>query len=482
MARRLPPNIYHHPLLTALQRAIEKYALLVPQQKVLVGLSGGADSVALLIALSLLDYECIALHCNFHLRGEDSNADEAFCRDLCSRYSIPFSVREFDTEQEAKQAKVSIEMVARDLRYRAFEEQAHCLAIKNIAVAHHLQDNVETLLGNIALGTGLRGLKGIPIRRGNIIRPFLEVDPKYIYNFLNVVGENYRTDHTNQDTSIRRNYIRHNILPLFQQLNPNFLETVQRLFENLREAQSLYQQGVQQTLQKAHIDTNDVSKEEYLCTPIASSQASLTLLYELLSSRGFHRNELEKFALHLCDREPATIYSSTHRVTRSFGKISISNREKSPSVLTTIKLGLDQRAGKIITPYGELLYTFFEKAPMQVGKNIILIDVSSYPLPPEETLHLELAIPNGNTKIKLLGLHGQKEIKKILREHRLSAEERTSVPLLSLETTPIWLMPYTRTDALLVKESTTQVLMLELIPPTVAKPTMDKSANFEGGE
>lgn len=463
MIRRVDTTVYHHPLIKKVKETIEKHSLLTPNEKVLVGLSGGADSVALLISLSICGYPCVALHCNFHLRGEDSNQDASFCKALCARYSIPLSVCSFDTKLHAEREKISIEMAARNLRYTAFQEEIKKHSIKKIAVAHHLQDNVETLLGNIALGSGIKGLKGIPIRRDNIIRPFLEIDPKHIYSFLEVLGEKYCIDHTNQDTSIRRNYIRHSILPHFDHLNPNFLEATQRLFENLREVQKLYIQRVESILQEAYIASKDETTEVYLCEPIATSQAPLAILHEILSSKGFTRNELEKFAYRLTEKESATIYSPTHQVTRSYGRIFISSREDTFQSIPPLTLELTERSGECNTPYGTIRYTFCEQAPVQKGKNIALIDVSAYSFPPQGTLSLHLALPELSSKIRPLGLRGQKEIKKILREQKLTERERKRVPLLTLEAIPLWLMPYTRTDALLVKETTTQILVLEVV-------------------
>ncbi len=484
MARRVPSSIYRHPLITQLRRTINRHSLLLSKQKVLVGLSGGADSVALLLALSKLGYECIALHCNFHLRGEESNEDQSFCQDLCQRHAIPLLLYSFRTEEYAQEQKISIEMAARNLRYSAFQEAAEIHSVPSVAVAHHLKDNVETLLGNVALGTGIKGLKGMPIRRENIVRPLLETDPKEIYSFLRLLQEDYRTDCTNRDTTIRRNYIRHSIIPPFEHLNPNFLATAHRLIEHLREAEYLYARGYEMVLQAARLSDHHSPTEEYLLSPIVSSQASLSILHGLLADKGFCRNELEKFALHLSDQEPATIHSSTHQVTRAFGKLIISPKAALVTPPPSLFLELTQHNGEIDTPYGNIRYSFDDEVSIKKGGNIIQIDVTDYLSPPQTPLLLELALPDLKETIVPLGLKGKKEIRKILREKQLSDSEKRLVPLLKIGDIPLWLMPYTRTEALLINNSTTKVLTIKFSPNTTLLSSKgegynNKNANFE---
>ena len=155
------------------QSFISKEKLLQPQAKVSVGLSGGADSVALLYILNSLGYQCVAAHCNFKLRDEESDRDESFVREFVDDFNIPAFFINFETVEYAKKHNISIEMAARDLRYAWFEKIRVEQEASAIAVAHHTDDNVETLLMNLVRGTGMRGMTGIPVRNGYIIRPIL---------------------------------------------------------------------------------------------------------------------------------------------------------------------------------------------------------------------------------------------------------------------------------------------------------------------
>lgn len=196
---------------------IRQRGLLQKDKPVLVALSGGADSVSLLDVLLRAGYTCIAAHCNFHLRGEESNRDEAFVRDLCKQMNVELEVTDFDTIEYARTHEVSIEVAARELRYRWFDEMARKHGCQAVCVAHHQNDQAETILLNLKRGTGIRGLAGMRPVSANpivpesvpIVRPLLCTTRGYIEHYLKDKRRlNWVTDSTNSDTSITRNAIR----------------------------------------------------------------------------------------------------------------------------------------------------------------------------------------------------------------------------------------------------------------------------------
>jgi len=219
-------------------RYVEKYKLLNINELYVVALSGGADSVALLLLLQEAGYRIEAAHCNFHLRGEESDRDEAFCEQLCRNRNIPFHRAHFDTWTYAELHKVSIEMAARELRYKWFEQLRNDLGAAGVCVAHHRNDAVETVLLNLVRGTGLRGLCGIQPRNGYILRPLLCVSREEIETFLTGRGQEYVTDSTNLEADVQRNKVRLQVLPLLKTLNPAVVENIQRTAENLMGAQA----------------------------------------------------------------------------------------------------------------------------------------------------------------------------------------------------------------------------------------------------
>lgn len=217
---------------------VERYNLLNYNDLYIVALSGGADSVALLLLLKEQGFRIHAAHCNFHLRGEESDRDEAFCVELCGRLGIELHRVHFDTKTYANLHHVSIEMAARELRYRWFEQLRQDIGASAICVAHHQNDSVETILMNIIRGTGLRGLTGIQARNGFVLRPLLCVSRDEIERFLSERGQSYVTDSSNLTEDYMRNKIRLQVLPLLQTLNPAVLNHILQTAENLAAAQA----------------------------------------------------------------------------------------------------------------------------------------------------------------------------------------------------------------------------------------------------
>lgn len=202
--------------------------------KFLVGVSGGPDSVSLLVQMTDLGYRCVVGHCNFHLRGDESDEDERFVFKLTERLGVEIVKTDFDTIEYAKEKGISIEMAARELRYDWFEKMRVKYDCDYVVVAHNLNDQVETFFLNLSRGTGLRGLTGIKFKNGKVLRPLIETQRSEIEEFLRQKGETWRTDGTNSDVKYRRNRIRHNILPEMEKMNPSFLRTMARTMANLK--------------------------------------------------------------------------------------------------------------------------------------------------------------------------------------------------------------------------------------------------------
>jgi tRNA(Ile)-lysidine synthase len=278
------------------ERYIEKYKLLKTSELYIVALSGGADSVALLLLLKNGGFNVHAAHCNFHLRGEESDRDEAFCEQLCADENIPFHRAHFDTREYAELHKVSIEMAARELRYRWFEQLRQDIGAAGICVAHHRDDSVETVLLNLVRGTGLRGLTGIQPRNGHILRPLLCVSRAEIEAFLVEKGQKYVTDSTNLETDVQRNVVRLEVLPLLRKLNPAVVENIQRTAENLAEAQQVLNTIIANV---DNIKTLEISE-------LDKYGSSEYLVFEWLKKYGFNGDQVRQ----ILDAETGRIVSS----------------------------------------------------------------------------------------------------------------------------------------------------------------------------
>ena len=228
------------------------HQLFTPRGKYIIALSGGADSVSLLLVLKHLESEfgisLEAAHCNFHLRGDESLRDEQFCQQLCRRLHVPLHLVHFDTHAYADLHHVSIEMAARDLRYAYFEQLRRDIHAHDICVAHHRDDSVETLLLNLVRGTGLRGLRGIQPRNAHIIRPLLSHSRQQIEQYLDALGESYVTDSTNLHNDVKRNKIRLNVIPLLRELNPSVSQSIFETSLRVTEALKIFDDAIQRSI------------------------------------------------------------------------------------------------------------------------------------------------------------------------------------------------------------------------------------------
>ena len=263
---------------------IQKNTLFAPTDRVLVALSGGADSVALLRILLALDYECEAAHCNFHLRGEESNRDERFAEKLCKHLQIPLHIAHFDTVTSASTRHISIEMAARELRYQWFEEKRIATKSTTIAIAHHKDDSIETFLLNLLRGTGLNGLCGIRPLNGHIVRPLLCLTHEEILAYLNKIGQDFVTDSTNLENCYLRNKIRLDILPLLETINPQARLHILQAAERIDKAIPYVRQAMETA--RSHVMSADgLSINTHA---LLSEHDPETLLFYILQPLGFN--------------------------------------------------------------------------------------------------------------------------------------------------------------------------------------------------
>lgn len=270
---------------------IHSHHLLKHDGRYIVALSGGADSVALLCILDALGMNISAAHCNFHLRGEESNRDEQFCVALCQKMGISLSLIHFDTQEYAQLHKVSIEMAARDLRYRYFAQLAKDLEADGICVAHHRDDNVETLLLNLLRGSGIDGLAGIAPQNGNILRPLLCISRQDILQYLKEKGQDYVTDSTNLEDDALRNKIRHHVIPLLQTLNPAASDNIALSAKYVRQACEMLSAmgGSQQHQEGTEEEENPQTNTLYINKVEVMQAASPEfMLHHQIGSYGFH--------------------------------------------------------------------------------------------------------------------------------------------------------------------------------------------------
>lgn len=293
------------------EKFIDQKSLFERCDKVLVALSGGADSVALLRVLDALGYQCECAHCNFHLRGEESNRDEAFVQQLCQKFDIPLHVTHFDTTDYAHTKRISIEMAARELRYQWFETLRQSIGASVIAVAHHRDDSVETFLLNLIRGTGINGLKGIAPKNGYVVRPLLQESRENILDYLQHLNQDYVTDSTNLQDEYMRNKIRLNLLPLMKELNPSVSESIAATTERLADAALIYNKEREMAIQRVMKGEKVIS-----ISALLDETAPSSLLFELLHPYGFNSSQIKDIYQSLFGQSGRRFHSSQWEVLR----------------------------------------------------------------------------------------------------------------------------------------------------------------------
>ncbi|MBP1616532.1 MAG: tilS [Bacteroidetes bacterium] len=297
--------------LEEISQYIDKHQLITPNEAVVVGLSGGSDSVVLLHILISLGYKCIAAHCNFNLRGEESQRDEAFVRQFCQEKNITLFVKHFNTQTHADENRISIEMAARELRYGWFGELLKELNISHLAIAHHQDDSVETVLLNLIRGTGIKGLKGISPKSENIIRPLLCLTKKEINEYAEKNDLKYVDDSSNGETIYQRNKIRLEILPLMQQINPSVKDTINRMSQHLSQVEHIYANFIQEEKERVMLN-NHISISE-----LNKSIEPEALIFEILAPHGFNSGQIAQVYRSLKGISGKTFFSPTHRLVKN---------------------------------------------------------------------------------------------------------------------------------------------------------------------
>ncbi len=271
---------------------IRRFELLDAGKTHLVAVSGGADSIALVLVLLELGYKIEVAHCNFNLRGAESDRDEEFVRTFCRNNGIPFHLVHFDTVQYAEMHKISIELAARNLRYAYFRRLRNDLECADICVAHHRDDNVETLLMNLVRGTGIHGLAGIQPCNGDIKRPLLCVSRKDIESYLSQKGQGYVTDSTNLVDEATRNKFRLNVVPMLTGINPSAAENINRTARYVSEAVKVFDSAIKAGICRVVRKTDDGGLT--IDTGLLMKEPSPEyLLHEMLSDYGFSASQVE---------------------------------------------------------------------------------------------------------------------------------------------------------------------------------------------
>ena len=429
---------------------IKKHKLLNVNDLYLVALSGGADSVALLLLLKEAGYNVHAAHCNFHLRGAESDRDEAFCVELCQQLGVELHRAHFDTREYAELHKVSIEMAARELRYKWFDQLRQDMDAAGICVAHHRDDSVETVLLNLVRGTGLRGLTGIQPRNGFILRPFLCVSRAEIEAFLSGRGQKYVTDSTNLEADVLRNKVRLQVLPLLCELNPAVSENIQRTAENFGGAQEVLDAVVGK-----YKDSNILELSE-----LEKYGSSEYIVFEWLKNYGFNGSQVRQ----ILDAECGGIVSSAmgYDVLKDRTRLIV---EKTDVAFQSRRNVTSMPSKRIVVPE-EGTYILDENSKFRVRKCAVYVSKSPYiatldadkvvfPLTIRRVEEGDWMVPYGMT--------GRKLLSDLMTDLKMNVfEKRRQLVVVDAQGVIVWAVGLRTDQRAAVRESTVSVWELQI--------------------
>ncbi|MDR2956041.1 MAG: tRNA lysidine(34) synthetase TilS [Prevotella sp.] len=435
--------------LEKVERFIVENGLLQGGEKVIAGVSGGADSVALLDILHAFKIECVVAHCNFHLRGEESNRDAFFVEELCQKYNLKFERIDFDTEVHARLNSISIEMAARELRYNWFEELRKIHLADKIAIAHHQDDSVETILLNLTRGTGIKGLTGIAPMNGYIIRPLLCMKRNDILKYLQERKLTYVDDSTNSEDLYTRNKIRLNILPMLESINPSAKDAILRTAENLKQVSNIYRMYIDQV-------TKEIFKEEKInISLLVQYMEPEALLFEILSPYGFNPATIRRIFLSIISQSGKIFHSDTHELLKDRGFLILKKKEG----MGIESFNIHEDDSELTYPIPLEIERILLEGRFTIEKNpaILYSDAGkvSYPLVLRRWKKGDWFVP--------FGMKGKKKISDYFTDHKFSLFDKESAWLLCSGDDIVWLVGHRSDDRFRIDSDTKEVLKISIL-------------------
>ncbi len=428
---------------------INRYALCKPTDKILVAVSGGLDSTVLFHLLKETGLNLAVAHCNFQLRGSEAHADEALVSATCLKLKVPFFVKRFETTEYATRKGISIQMAARELRYAFFQELMQKESFDYVATAHHHNDNIETILLNLVRGTGMEGLTGIARKNGKIIRPLLFATRKMLAAYATSHNLIWREDTSNNSDDYQRNFLRHQIIPRMEELNPNFEETFRDTHERLMGACDLinvFLGGFKSAAVKTmdHQITIDIKK-------IRQSESPSVILWEFIKEHGFNFDQCRQMVR---DHQPGKIFfSATHQLLIDRQYFILEKKEEAAFRSVTIEVGEQAVSNShFILTIKEVSHTAF-----QMAKDSAIAQVDA------DQLHYPLIWRSwrAGDYFMPLGMRQEKKLSDFLIDLKIPFNNKADITVLESGGDIIWVVGLRISERFKVMPHTKRILILE---------------------
>ncbi|MEP6673603.1 MAG: tRNA lysidine(34) synthetase TilS [Ferruginibacter sp.] len=445
-------------LLQSFQQYIKDQSLFQSKDRLLLAVSGGVDSVVLTELCKQSGYDFEIAHCNFQLRGKESDRDENFVKNLAKKYNAPFHLKNFDTITEAKNKKLSIETTARDLRYEWFNELTSDNSTLNtqppthILTAHHANDSIETLLMNFFRGTGIKGLHGILPKQGRIIRPLLFAKKTQLELFARENNLVYVSDHTNSENEYTRNYFRNELIPAIQKIFPQAEDNLLNNLQRFNEIEILYEQSIalhkKKLLEAKGHDLHIPVMKLLKATPLHA------IMYSIIRDFNFTAHQTEEAIALLKSDSGKYIVSSTHRILKNRGWLIISALQQTEQQLILIEKD-DQ---EISFSGGNLQIRQLKTADwkLQTENTIASLNMDSIQFP------LILRKWKQGDYFYPLGMKKKKKLSRFFIDQKLSLTEKENTWLLENDKKIIWIIGMRIDDRFKVTASTKNILKISL--------------------
>ncbi len=438
-------------LLLAFQHYIKQQNLFHPKDKLLLAVSGGVDSVVLCELCKQVGYDFAFAHCNFQLRGEDSNRDEQFVAQLAKKYAAVLYSKKFETKVVAAKEKKSIEETARDLRYAWFEELRAENGYTYIVTAHQANDNIETVLMNFFRGTGIKGLHGILPKRDKIVRPLLFATRKEIENFAADCKLEFVTDHTNAESDFTRNYFRNELIPAVQKIFPAAEENILNSITRFGHAEQLYNQAID--LHKNKLLEQKGNEFHIPALKLQQATPLPAILYEIIKVYGFTAHQTAEVIGLLKSESGKYVQSASHRIIKNRKWLIIS-----PNQTTTAANILIEENDKTIS---------FENGALQIEK--LQLTTNYKPQTTSLTAELdasEIKFPLLLRKWKQgdyfypLGMQKIKKLSRFFIDQKLSLTQKENVWVIETNKKIIWVVGMRIDDRFKIAGKTKTVLQI----------------------
>lgn len=418
--------------------------------KLLIACSGGLDSIVLVKLLHKLQIDFSVAHCNFKLRGKESDEDERFIIELAEKLQFPVFRIDFDTKKYAKEHKLSIQMAARNLRYDWFKKLATEYNFEYILTAHHADDNLETFLINLSRGTGIEGLTGIPEINEIFIRPLLPFSRTEILKFAKDNTLEWREDSSNSSIKYLRNNLRHEVIPNLKSVNPQFLSNFNTTIEHLKQSNEFIKEQVLYLKKELF----EISENECVKISIGNLHKlgnPKTSLYFLLKDYGF--KAWEDIEQMITAQSGKQVFSETHRLVKDRDYLLLTNISEE---ISDRKYSIPEDESMIMIPPGTLKFKNTEEIS-DVNLNTVYVDKEKlkYPLTVRKWQEGDYFYP--------LGMKGKKKLSKYFKDEKLSILAKERVWLLCSDKEIVWIINYRADNRYKISPQTKQLLKITLI-------------------